>query len=749
MKKLIFIFMMMPACLFAHSSIKGKVSNASNKQELPGAFVRLVNGNKTTLTETNGSFEFKNLEAGEYTITVSMLGFKPKSEIFKVNDDETKLVLFSMEESVMNLSEINVTPTKEAGLNSIGAVDMKLRIHNTTQDLLRLVPGLFIAQHAGGGKAEQIFLRGFDVDHGTDININVDGIPVNMPSHAHGQGYADLHFVIPETVDNLTYAKGPYDAKVGNLNTAGAVRFQTKNRIDRNMIKMEAGRFGLFRTVGMINLINGDDTSHMKHKAYIAGEGMSSKGYFDNPQDFTRLNFFGKYIGHITPNTDVVFTASTFTSKWNASGQVAPRAVESGLIGFYGSIDPTEGGNTSRSNVSLSINNVFKNNGFLKNQIYYVNNRFSLYSNFTFYREDSIRGDEINQYEKRNMLGYNGSYTKNISLRSLETKTIVGWGFRGDATWDIGLDHVSKRVAFGTIKRGAVDERNTFVYIDESFFITPKLTLNTGLRMDNFSFYYFDKLTNTPSATVYKTIVNPKVNLYYNVTDKVQVYVNSGTGFHSNDARATVQQPPLTTLPRTISADIGTNLKIRQKLIFNAAVWAMDLETEYVYSGDDGTISPSGNTRRYGLDVTARYQIYKNLFADADLNFAKPRFRDLPEGKNFVPLAPTFTSIGGLSYLAKEGFSGSVRYRYLASRPGIEDNSLVAVGYYIMDAVINYSKGQFVTGLSAENILNVKWKEAQFATDTKLQTESASVQEMHYTPGTPFFIKASIGYYFK
>jgi hypothetical protein len=215
MKKLIFIFMMMPACLFAHSSIKGKVSNASNKQELPGAFVRLVNGNKTTLTETNGSFEFKNLEAGEYTITVSMLGFKPKSEIFKVNDDETKLVLFSMEESVMNLSEINVTPTKEAGLNSIGAVDMKLRIHNTTQDLLRLVPGLFIAQHAGGGKAEQIFLRGFDVDHGTDININVDGIPVNMPSHAHGQGYADLHFVIPETVDNLTYAKGPYDAKVG------------------------------------------------------------------------------------------------------------------------------------------------------------------------------------------------------------------------------------------------------------------------------------------------------------------------------------------------------------------------------------------------------------------------------------------------------------------------------------------------------------------------------------------------------
>ena len=749
MKKLIFIFMMLPACIFAHSSIKGKVSNAKNKQELPGAFVKLSKGSKTTLTETNGSFEFKNLDAGEYTITVSMLGFTPKSEILNIAEDEAKVVLISMEESAINLSEINITPTKEAGLNSISSVDMKLRVHNTTQDLLRLVPGLFIAQHAGGGKAEQIFLRGFDVDHGTDIAISVDGIPVNMPSHAHGQGYADLHFVIPETVDNLTYSKGPYDAKSGNLNTAGAVRFQTKNRIDRNMVKVEAGRFGLFRTVGMINLINGEDTAHMKHKAYIAGEGMGSRGYFDNPQEFTKLNFFGKYIGHITPNTDVVFTASTFTSKWNASGQIPDRAVDRGIIGYFGSIDPSEGGNTSRTNISLSLNNVFKNNGFLKNQIYYVNNQFNLFSNFTFFKDDSLRGDEINQYEKRNILGYNGSYSKNVEIGELETKTTVGWGFRGDAIWNIGLDHVTKRVAFESVKKGSIDERNAFVYLDETFYITPKLTVNAGLRMDNFSFYYNDKLTSIPNPTVYKTIVNPKLNVYYNITDKVQVYASTGTGFHSNDARVTVQQPPNTTLPRTISADLGTNLKIAQKLVVNSALWAMDLETEYVYSGDDGTISPSGKTRRYGMDLSARYQVYKNIFADADLNLATPRYLNLPDGKNFVPLAPTLTSVGGLSYLAGQGFSGSIRYRHLASRPAIEDNSIVATGYFIMDGVINYARGQFVTSLSAENILNTRWKEAQFATETKLQTESASVQEIHFTPGTPFFIKASISYYFK
>jgi hypothetical protein len=750
MKKIVFIMMMMvPVCLFAHSSIKGKITQASNKQDLPGAYVKLVNTSKATLTETNGTFEFKNLDAGEYTIQISMLGYKPRLETVTVADDETKLVFFTMEESTMNLSEINITPTKEAGLNSISSVDMKLRIHNTTQDLLRLVPGLFIAQHAGGGKAEQIFLRGFDVDHGTDIAISVDGIPVNMPSHAHGQGYADLHFVIPETVDNLSYNKGPYDAKVGNLNTAGAVRFQTKNRIDRNMLKVEAGRFGLFRTVGMINLINGSDTAHMKHKAYIAGETLNSRGYFENPQDFTKLNVFGKYIGHITPNMDVVFMASTFTSKWNASGQIPNRAVESGTLGYYGSIDPSEGGNTSRTNISLSVNNVLKNNGFLKNQIYYVNNKFNLYSNFTFYKDDSLRGDEINQYEKRNMLGYNGSYSKTNSLGNVDVKSVVGWGFRGDAVWDIGLSHVTKRIPFEPVKKGHIDERNAFIYLDESFFITPKLTVNAGLRMDNFSFYYFDKLTGTGSQTIYKTMVNPKLNVYYNLTDKVQVYASTGTGFHTNDTRVTVQQPANTTIPRTVSADIGTNLKIRQKLVMNAAIWAMDLETEYVYSGDDGTISPSGKTRRYGLDLSARYQIYKKIFADADLNLARPRYLDLPDGKNFVPLAPTLTSVGGLSYLSSEGFSGSIRYRHLNSRPAIEDNSIVAVGYFIVDAVLNYSKSNYLASVSVENLFNKRWKEAQFATETKLQTEATSTNEIHFTPGTPFFIKASISYFFK
>ncbi len=753
MKKLYLIAMVfaMVGKVFAHSILKGKVLDAVTKQSVVGAVVQIVDQNKSTTTDAYGYFEFGGIPTGKRIVKVSLLGFRTKTDTIEVAENGTVSTTVLLEESAVNMQEITVAAKKDQGLNTISSIDFKLRPHLTTQDLLRLVPGLFIAQHAGGGKAEQLFLRGFDVDHGTDVAISVDNMPVNMVSQAHGQGYADLHFVIPETIDNMSFSKGPYDAKTGDFNTAGAVRFKTKNYLPKNMIKTEVGTYNTYRGVTMLNLLNTSDTSARKQNAYIAAEYFYTNGFFVNPQDFSKVNLFGKYTTEINSSTHLAFTLSSFNSKWNASGEIPNRAVQSGLIGKYGSIDPSEGGNTSRYNANLTLNKRLDNRGSLQSNLYYIQYNYSLYSNFTFFKLDSVNGDEINQYESRNTFGYNASYTKESEIGSIDLKSTVGIGLRDDQIGNIGLAHVRKRAFLNDITKGEIHETNFNAFLEETFQFSPRLSLNVGLRFDNFHYSYRNKLVDTVNDVKSKlnSIVSPKLNVFYNVSQSVQFYVSAGSGFHSNDARVATQAPG-NTLPRAVGADIGTNLKISKKLFVNAALWWLDLATEYTWSGDEGQydVNPNGKTRRIGVDVSARYQVTKWLYADADLNLAKPRFVDAPEGQNYVPVAPTITSIAGLNVRASNGMTGSLRYRYLGARPLVEDNSIRAQEYFILDAVVGYARKNYQIGFMAENLLNTYWKEAQYATDSQLQGEPTSVNELHYTPGTPFNIRGNFTLFF-
>lgn len=732
----------------AHSSLKGKVVNATTNEAISNVYIQLKELNKYTISDANGAFEFKALTSGTYTLDFSLLGYKPIGKTVEIQENQTTFTTALLEENGIELAEITINPRQELGLSTIGSIDFSLRAHNTTQDLLRLVPGLFIAQHAGGGKAEQIFLRGFDVDHGTDVALSVDGMPVNMVSHAHGQGYADLHFVIPETIDNLSFAKGPYDAKTGDFQTAGAVRFHTKNALRQNMVKLEGGSYETGRGVALINLLDNGNDSLRKHNAYIATEFFKTRGFFESPQNFDRKNFFAKYAGQVGRNTDLSVSLSAFTSKWDASGQIPERGVASGLITRLGSIDDTEGGNTARYNANIQLTQTLGDGALLKNQFFYSKYQFNLFSNFTFFLEDSVNGDQINQYESRNILGYNGSYTKNIQIGNLEGRTVFGIGLRDDEIDNIGLSHTRRRrLLINEIRRGDVDETNAFAYLEQSFFFAPRFTLTAGVRGDHFQFRYTSRLNDTLGKTVAKAIISPKINLFYNLSKSVQLYASAGSGFHSNDARV-VTQTAGNTLPRALSADLGANFKLGKRLFVNAALWAMDLESEFVYVGDAGIVEPSGRSRRKGVDASVRYQLYKWLYADVDFNMTDPRMLDEPSGSDHIPLAPRLTSIGGLSTKRTSGLNGSIRYRYLGDRPAVEDNSLIAKGYFIFDAVINYTKNRYVLSLSAENIGNVAWKEAQFATETKLRGETEPVNEIHYTPGTPFFLKAGVSYLF-
>jgi len=741
------------------AALRGTVADSLSGQPLAGVQVALLGQPGGTATDALGQFRLVGLAAGTYRVQLGALGYRLKTREITLVAGETRGLTAVLATTSLNLAEVTVSQPRDPNqtLAAISHIDQTLRPINSAQDLLRLVPGLFIAQHAGGGKAEQIFVRGFDADHGTDFAVSIDGLPVNMVSHAHGQGYADFHFVIPETVEQLRVYKGPYTARFGDFATAGAGEFTTKTSLDRSQVKLEVGRFDTRRALVMLDLLG---TRHLFSKrpesAYVAAEYNFTNSYFDAPQHFKRFNGLAKYTGQLTDRTSLTLLGSHFTSSWDASGQVPDRAVAEGLISRFGSLDPSEGGSTNRTNASVVLTTALPHEAVLRQQAYYSRYNFSLFSNFTFFKNDPVNGDEIDQTDHRNLYGYTATYDRDDRLgpsgRNLHT--IVGLGTRIDAS-DLGLRHAAQRRILDTVSTGRLYEQNINAYLDETLELTDRLTVNAAVRADLFIFQFRGQKADSAAGfvplagRVTRGRVSPKLNFYYQLSPAVQLFVRSGLGFHSNDARGVVQGTGnFNALPRAVGAEVGSTFKPVPSLVVNAALWTLHLQDELVYSGDEGTTESAGPTRRYGVDVSARYQLTGRLFLDADVNYSHGRLVAAPAGENYIPLAPSFTSIGGLTLKNPGGLSASLRYRHIDSRPAQEDNAIRARGYFLLDAVVNYTRPRFQLGATAENLLNVAWNEAQFATDSRLRNEAASVNELNFTPGTPFFVKVNASVFF-
>ena len=723
--------------------IQGYIADAENRMPLNGATV-IISNNKGDNTDPFGKFFISGINPGQYELVVSHISYKTEIIPVEVKENLTSSVSVAMKKVNLDLAEVKINGKKSSPFNTIGAIDIMLRPVNTSQDVFRIVPGLFIAQHAGGGKAEQIFLRGYDIDHGTDINVSVDGMPVNMVSHAHGQGYADLHFLIPETVEKVNFDKGPYFANKGNLATAGYAEFQTKEFLKDNFLKLEAGQFNTQRTVGTLKIFN-TENENSKQQFYIASEYLKSDGYFESPQDFHRFNIMGKYNAWFGNQSQLTITASIFDSKWSASGQVPDRAVRSGMISRFGSIDNSEGGNTSRTNFNIRYAKQWKNNWKTTNQLYFSRYHFNLFSNFTFFLTDAVNGDEINQRETRNLYGYNTTASKTWTPGNKNAHTEFGGGFRYDDVMGIDLSRAVKRQYIESLQKGDVKEANGYLYWNQNLELNDKFSVNGGLRFDFFRFNYRDLLAGEPDFRYQqRSIVSPRLNFVYAPSSIVKIYLNNGIGFHSNDTRVILNNDAKDILPKVYGTDLGVILKPVKNLILKTALWHFYSEQEFVYVGDEGIVEPGGKTRRMGVDVSARYQLTPWLFADLDLNYTKARSIGAAKGEDYIPLAPSFTNIGGISAKMKNGFSGSLRYRFMDHRPANEFNSIKAKGYFISDILFAYSWKKFEFTIAIENIFDQEWREAQFNTRSRLQFEANPVSEIHYTPGTPGFLKAGI-----
>lgn len=740
MKKHILLYMLLAvfSSVKAHE-LSGIIISEDNNKPLQGVGVYNKTTGAYTYTNVSGYFELDDISVNDI-IYFYQLGYENQELVIveKHLDSEINIVLKISSASldqVLIVSKVNV-------LSNFVNVDLKTSPVKSSQEILRKIPGLIIGQHAGGGKAEQIFLRGFDIDHGTDIAIDVDGMPVNMVSHAHGQGYADMHFIIPETINNIDFAKGAYYADKGNFNTAGYVDINTKKTIDNNIVSVEAGQFNTLRALSMLKIVDED-----KSKAYIASELMLSDGVFESPQNFNRINIMGRYNFNNYEDQEFNMAISHFQSKWDASGQIPVRAVESGLIGRFGAIDDTEGGNTSRSNFWINHNKQLDEHSTIKSSVYLSKYDFELFSNFTFFLEDPVNGDQIHQKEDRTIIGAKTTYEHSFHLEDhdAQLKYELGVGFRYDDVNDVQLSRtlnrqtILERLAFGNI-----DELNGFAFANLTY-KKNKWTFNPGLRLDYFNFDYENLLTTTyDNKSENKVLVSPKLNIIYAASPKLQWFVKTGLGYHSNDTRVVTANNGKKVLPTAYGTDLGVIMKPIDRLVINAALWSLFLQQEFVYVGDAGIVEPSGKTKRYGFDFGLRYQLADWLFFNTDVNYTYARSSEDLSGQNYIPLAPDLTSSGSLSFRDLNNFSGGLSYRYIKDRPANEDNSIVAEGYFITDLNVNYNHKNWTFGLIVENLFDSEWNETQFATGSRLFNEPDAVEEIHFTPGSPFFLRGKI-----
>ncbi|MEM0578315.1 TonB-dependent receptor [Flavobacterium polysaccharolyticum] len=734
MRNIFYILVFFTTSIVYSQTIKGKIVDQDNYPIYNVLIKNEANANHVH-SDIQGNFIFENVKMND-----SIIFSHPNyiSQRIKLgNENEIKIMLLKKS---FQLEEVVITKDFKH-LSSFSEVDLELQPVATSQDLLRKVPGLFIGQHAGGGKAEQIFLRGFDIDHGTDINISVDGMPVNMVSHAHGQGYADLHFLIPETVDKIDFDKGPYFADKGDFTTAGYVAFHTKDTFDKSAVSLELGQFNTLRTTGVFNLLNKENQS-----AYFASEYMITDNYFDAPQNFNRINLFGKYTAKFSEKDKISFSLSHFTSKWDASGQIPERAVKDGTISHFGAIDSTEGGNTSRSNINIQYDKKIDENSFIKSSAYINKYDFELFSNFTFFLNDPVNGDQIKQKENRTIVGFQSEYNEKLNESFLFK---LAGGLRNDNNKDVELSHtVNRQTVLNYLSLGDSNQTNFFGYSSLDY-SKGKWLINAGLRLDYFKFNYVDKLAiNYATLSETKAIMSPKLNFLYAQNSNISYFLKLGKGFHSNDTRVVVAQKGKEILPDAYGADLGLVWKPSPKMMINTALWYLYLQQEFVYVGDEAVVEPSGKTARKGFDIGLRYQINNWLFWNTDFTYTHARAIDEPRGNNYLPLAPVSTFVNGISVKNLKNFSGSLRTRYLGDRPANEDNSVLAKGYVVTDFSVNHQFKKIVIGITIDNIFNTKWKETQFLTESRLQNETQSVEEIHYTPGTPFNARLLVKYNF-
>ncbi len=611
-------------------------------------------------------------------------------------------------------------------------------------EILETAPGLIVTQHSGEGKANQYFLRGFNLDHGTDLAITVDGMPVNLRTHGHGQGYSDLNFLIPEVVAGLQYKKGPYYAEEGDFSAAGAMHLRLSDRLDRGTGEIGGGGNG-YRRAFVAN-------SHAAGSGNLtcAFEGYHNDGPWTNPDDFRKFNGLLRYAAGDAQN-GFNLTAMAYQGKWNSTDQIAQRAVDSGQIGRFDALDPSDGGSAQRYSLSGAWRRA-QFGGLTEANAYAVSSRLNLFSNFTYFLNDVVNGDQFEQSDSRVLSGFNLKHTWGTSWGGREVVNSAGLQVRRDDL-TVGLFNTRAQQRLSTTRVDDVVETSGGVFFQNSLRWAEKFRTVAGVRAD----YFHAKVSSDNAANSGRSndhLVSPKLNLIFGPWAQTEYYVNWGRGFHSNDARGTtITVDPATGgaatrvpfLVRTVGYETGLRSTLLPNLQTTFTVFRLDFDSELLFVGDAGSTVASRPSRRTGIEWTNQYAPTEWLNIDADVAYSRARFSDFDPAGDRIPGAVEGVATLAAAINNRGPWYGSLRLRYFGPRPLIEDNSVRSRSTALASFRVGYKfEKKLKLQLDVFNLLNRSASQIDYLYESRLRGEAAGVTDVHFKPVEPRSLRLAL-----
>jgi outer membrane cobalamin receptor len=651
--------------------------------------------------------------------------------------------------------ELGIASTSSEG--TVTAAQLKNRPLLRPAEVMEVVPGLIVSQHSGDGKANQYYLRGFNLDHGTDFSTSLMGMPVNMPSHAHGQGYTDLNFLIPELVSRVQYRKGTYYAGDGDFSAAGSARIDYVRKVDAPYSQMTMGSGGYVRALAAAS------PEVKEGNLLIAAEGFHNNGPWTVPEHTRKDNVVMRYSQGQRDDGWVVSLLG-YDAQWTSTDQIAQRAIDT--VGRYGSLDPTSGGNTHRNSVSTEFASR-GNNGTSRVNVYYTDYALDLWSNFT-YAIDPVHGDQFMQSDKRGIFGGNATHTWVGDFGDKSVETSLGADLRRDAITN-GVFLTQNRNIWGTVRDDSVKQTNVSLWGESQIQWNEKFRSILGLRGDS---YQFDVVSNTAANSGKKrdVIVSPKLALVFGPWDKTEYYFNAGSGFHSNDARgATITvnpdprpgvRPacvgaagsctgdplsPVQPLVRAKGYEVGVRSVLINGLQSSITLWRLDIDSELVFTGDAGTTAASHPSRRQGVEWANYWNAKEWLLVDGDVSLSSAHYVDPDKDGNYIPGAIEQAASIGVSVQEIASWSGGIRLRYFGPRPLVEDNSVRSKSSTLANLQLGYGiSTQLRASIDILNIFNTSVSDIDYYYASQLKGETSPLNDVHSHPAEPRAVRMTL-----
>jgi outer membrane receptor protein involved in Fe transport len=742
------------------ASVSGVVRDETGGA-LPGVTVELRLAQAAPIvvvTDAQGAFRVAAPAAGHYQVAFTLINFATTRRELDVPVGGTArldIVLhlslsadvtvtgkrtFANLADVENPAENLVGIAQSASQGAITAKQLDERPLMRDAEVLETVPGLIVTQHSGEGKANQYFLRGFNLDHGTDFATTLAGMPVNMPTHAHGQGYSDLNFMIPELVTGVQFSKGPYYADQGDFATAGSSNINYANALERSIAHVEVGGEGYARGIFAASPQVG--AGHVVAAVELA----HNDGPWDHPDDYQKINGVLRYSRGDQVN-GFSLTAMGYHGQWNSTDQVADRAISSGLIGRFGAIDPTDGGRTYRYSGTADWQHGSSNgNASTRITAYGIGYSLNLFSDFTYFLNDPVHGDQMEQADHRFVSGGKVTHKRLSRWGGHSVQNTFGLQLRNDDITNVGLYHTEARVRLSTTTQAAVIETTAGIYAQNEIEWTPWLRTSAGLRAD-VSRFDVDAVDSVNSGRTSDGLVSPKGAATLGPWKGTEFYVNAGMGFHSNDARGTTitRDPdgnpvePVTPLVRAKGAEVGLRTVAVPHFQSTVSLWMLRLGSELVFSGDEGTTEASGASARRGIEWANYYSPLKWLVFDADLSWSRARFSQFDPAGQYVPEAVGTVVSAGATVDGYHKTFGSVRLRYFGPRALIEDNSVRSQATTLVNVQGGYQVSKHLkVALDVFNVLNAADSDIDYYYTSRLPGEPLDgVDDIHTHPTLP------------